>query len=95
MEIHEAYKQKMAANLKEWSAQIKLMEAKLESSAADVRVKRSEELHELHAKQQAAAEKLQELGRASGEAWDELRKTADKIWDDLMQGVTQAHAKFK
>ena len=36
MEIKDAYKQKMAAQLKEWSAQINLLEAKLENAGADV-----------------------------------------------------------
>ena len=38
MEIQEAYKQKMAAQLKEWSAEIKLIEAKLENAGADLKV---------------------------------------------------------
>lgn len=95
MEIQDAYKQKMAAQLKEWSAQIDLLEAKMENIGADMRVKRAEELHELRAKQRAASEKMQELGKASGEAWEQAKETADKIWDDLKAGVADAHAKFK
>lgn len=95
MTIQEAYRQKMAAQLKEWSAQINLFEAKLENAGADMKVKRAEELQELRAKQRAASEKMTELGQASGKAWEQLRKTADKIWDDLKTGVADAHAKFK
>jgi len=47
----------MAAHLKEWGAQIDLLEAKLENVGADMKVKRAEELHELRAKQRAASEK--------------------------------------
>ena len=47
MEIQNAYKQKMAAQLKEWSAQISLLEAKAENAGADMKVKRAEALHEL------------------------------------------------
>lgn len=95
MEIQNAYKQKMSAQLKEWSAQINLLEAKMENVGADMRVKRAEELHELRAKQHAASEKMKELGKASGEAWEQVKVTADKIWDDLKVGVTEAHSKFK
>lgn len=95
MEIKEAYKQKMAAQLKEWNAQINLLEAKILNVGADIRVKRAEELNELRAKQRAATEKMKELEKASGEAWEQVKKTADKIWDDLKKGVADAHSKFK
>lgn len=95
MEIENAYKQKMAAQLKEWSAQINLFEAKLENAGADVRIKRAEALHELRGKQLAASEKMKELGIASGEAWEQVRLTADKVWDDLKTGIAEAQAKFK
>jgi len=95
MEIQEAYRQKMAAQLKEWNAQINLFEAKLETTGADLKLKRAQELQELRAKQQTAIDKMHELGQASGEAWTQLRNTADKIWDDLKTGMAEAHAKFK
>jgi glycerol-3-phosphate cytidylyltransferase-like family protein len=95
MEIQDAYKQKMAAQLKEWSAQIDLLEAKVENAGADMKVKRTKQLHELRAKQRAASEKIKELGKASGAAWEQVKVTADKIWDDLKAGVTDAQSKFK
>jgi len=95
MELQEAYKQKMAAQLKEWNAQINLLEAKVENAGADLRVKRAEELQQLRAKLHAASEKMQELEKSSGEAWTEVKETADKIWEDLKAGVAAAHSKFK
>lgn len=95
MEIKDAYKQKMEAQLKEWDAQINLLEAKMENAGADIRVKRARQLDELRAKQRAASEKMKELGKASGAAWEQVKITADKIWDDLKAGVEDAHSKFK
>lgn len=95
MEIQEAYKQKMAAQLKEWSAQINLLEAKVENAGADMKIKRAKELNELRVKQRAASEKMKELEKASGKAWEQVKETADKIWEDLKSGVADAHAKFK
>jgi hypothetical protein len=95
MEIQDAYKQKMAAQLKEWGAQINLLEAKVENAGADMRIKRVEALHELRAKEQAAAEKMLELERSSGETWERVKETADKIWEDLKADVADAHSKFK
>lgn len=95
MEIQDAYKQKMEAQLKEWSAQIHLLEAKLENAGADMKVKRAEELHELRGKLHVASEKMKELETASGEAWVQVKETADKIWENLKRGVAEAHSKFK
>ena len=95
MEIQEAYKQKMAAQLKEWTAQIDLLEAKVENAGAGMAVKRAETLHVLRAKQRAAAEKMLELEKSSGEAWGKVKETADKIWEDLKAGIADAHSKFK
>jgi hypothetical protein len=95
MDSQDAYKQKMAAQLKEWSAQINLLEAKMENAGADMKVKGVEELRALRAKQNAASEKLKELGKSSGEAWEHVKKTADKVWEDLKTGLAEAHSKFK
>lgn len=95
MEIQEAYKQKMAAQLKEWTAQINLLEARVENAGADMAVKRAEALQALRAKQRVASEKMLELEKSSGEAWGQVKETADKIWEDLKNGVADAHSKFK
>ena len=95
MEINDAYKQKMAAQLKEWGAQIDLLEAKAANAGADIKVKQAQHLQELRAKQRAASEKMKELGKASGAAWEQVKTTADKIWDDLKAGVADAQSKFK
>ena len=95
MGIKDAYKQKMAAQLKEWSAQIDLLEAKLENAGAGMNIKRAELLNELRAKQRAASEKMKELEKASEEAWEHAKETADKIWDDLKAALADARSKFK
>lgn len=95
MEIEDAYRQKMSAQLKEWSAQIDLFEAKAENADADIKVRCAEELARLRTKQRTAHEKMQDLEKASGEAWQQIKETADTIWEDLKTGVAEAHAKFK
>jgi hypothetical protein len=95
MEIQEAYKQKRAAQLKEWGAQLNLLEAKAENVGADLKVKHAEVMLALRTKQRTASEKMKDLGTASAEAWDEVKVTADKVWDDLKVGMADAHAKFK
>lgn len=95
MQIQNAYQQKMEAQLKEWSAQINLLEAKVENAGADIKVMRAKQLGELRTKQRAASDKMKELENASGEAWEQVKKTADKVWDDLKTGLADAHNKFK
>jgi hypothetical protein len=95
MEVEQAYKLKRSAQLKEWMAQLDLMEAKAENAGADIKVRHAVELDELRGKQRTASWKMQELEKASGEAWEEIKETADKIWEDLKAGMAEAHAKFK
>jgi chromosome segregation ATPase len=95
MELQEAYKQKLAAQLKEWSAQLDLLEAKAANAGADVKVKQAQELQALRAKLHGASEKMQALEKASGEAWEQLKGTADQVWEDLKAGFAEVHAKFK
>lgn len=95
MELKDAYRQKLAAQLKEWGAQINLMEAKAEKIGADLKIKHLEAITELRAKQHLAAEKIKELEKNSGEAWEQVKITAEKIWADLKVGVAEAQAKFK
>lgn len=95
MELHKEYKEKMSAQLKEWSAQVILLEAKMDNFTADMKIMRAEEIQALRAKQHAVTDKMKELGKASGEAWDQVRVTADKMWDDLKTGLTDAQSKFK
>jgi hypothetical protein len=95
MDLQQAYKQKMAAQLKEWGAQIDLMEAKVENAGADMRIKRVEALNDLRAKQRAASAKMQELEKAGSGAWEQLKETADTMWEDLKRGVSDASSRFK
>jgi hypothetical protein len=95
MKVQEAYKQKLAAQLHEWSAQIDLWEAKAENAGADMKVQQAEALRELRAKQHDAIDKLHEIEKASGEAWGQVKIAADRIWEDLKVGVAEAHSKFK
>ncbi|MDD4977640.1 MAG: hypothetical protein ABL873_00120 [Gallionella sp.] len=95
MNIQTAYKEKKAAQLKEWSAQINLLEAKIDNMGASLKVESAKQMKSLRATEHAASEKMKELGKASGEAWDQVKVTADKVWDELKAGVADAHSKFK
>ncbi len=95
MEIQKAYRQKMAAQLAEWGAQIDLLEAKAVNTGADLEIKRTKELHELREKLLGASQKMNEIEKSTAEAWNDVKLTSDKIWDDIKQGVASVQAKFK
>lgn len=95
MEPQNTYQQKMAAQLKEWGNQIDLLETRMDSFAAEMKIMRIEEIQALRTKQHAAADKMKELGKASGDAWQQVKITADRMWDDLKTGISDAQSKFK
>jgi outer membrane murein-binding lipoprotein Lpp len=95
MDLHKEYKEKMSAQLKEWSAQVNLLEAKIDSFTADMKIMRAEDIQALRAKQHVASDKMKELGKATGEAWEQVRVTADRMWDDLKSGLADTQSKFK
>ncbi len=95
MEIQDAYKQKLAAQLKEWNAQINYLEAKAENAGADQKIRRAEIVHRLRTQHGEAVKKMQELEQAGGEAWEQAKATADKIWEDLKAGVADADSRLK
>jgi hypothetical protein len=94
METQGAYSQRMAAQLKEWNAQIELLEAKLVTATTDLETKRVVELNALRARHHAASEKLGDIGRSSGEAWEVVKVSADKILDELKNAMNDIHSKF-
>ena len=95
MEVQDAYRKKMTTQLREWSAQINLLEARLDNLGGDMRVKGAGELHELRARQRAAGEKMKELGNSTGEAWDEAKGSADKMWDDFKTSLSDTQSRLK
>jgi outer membrane murein-binding lipoprotein Lpp len=94
MKSKDEYIESLASELKEWSAQIDILSAKMEKSADMVKLKYIQDVNELHAKQQTASDKMKELAEANGEAWETAKETADKIWDDLRIGLVSAASKF-
>jgi len=94
MDTPSAYKQKMAAQLKEWDAQIHLLEAKIATLGVEMRLKGTEELEKLRVKRQLAADKMHELGEATGQVWEEAKAGADRMWADLKASIATLRDKF-
>lgn len=92
MNIYTADIEKMETQLKLWGAQVKLLEARIESANSSIKLELARELNELRRKQRLAAEKLTEMKIATNKSWEQVKGSADKLWDDLKTGIANAHA---
>jgi uncharacterized protein YfiM (DUF2279 family) len=95
MKSREEQIDKLAAQLKEWSANIDELESKARAAKADVKIGYENQIRQLKDKRDGAKQKLQELKGASAEAWDILKAGAETSWADLKKAVTAAKEKFK
>jgi uncharacterized coiled-coil DUF342 family protein len=95
MKSREEYIDKLAAQLKEWSAKIDELESKARAAKADAKTGYENQINQLKDQRDAAKQKLQELKGASTEAWDALKAGAETAWADLQNAVTSAKEKFK
>lgn len=78
MKTKDAFKLEMEAQLKEWSAQISLMEARMENPGSVMQGK-------------PAVESIETVDAVSVATWGEVKESADKIWDDLKAGFAATH----
>ena len=94
MKSREEYIDKLAAQLKEWSAKIDELETKARAAKAEAKTGYENQIRQLKEKRDAAAKRLQELRDASGEAWEALKVGAEAAWTDLRKSVAEAKEKF-
>jgi len=91
----EEYIDKLAAQLKEWSAKVDELESKANAAKADMKTEYEKQIKQMKDKRDTAMQKLQELKGASTEAWDTLRAGSEVAWTELKNAVTAAKDKFK
>ncbi len=88
------YEEKFEAQLKEWSAQIALLNAKADKAKAEVKVEYYKIIENLQGKQDTARTKLQELKTAGDDAWDDLKTGAENVWTDVKNAFNSAISRF-
>ena len=91
----EEYIDKLAAQLKEWSAKVDELESKAYSAKADMKTEYEKQIKQMKDKRDTAMQKLQELKGTSTEAWDTLKAGSEAAWADFKNAVTAAKEKFK
>ena len=95
MNTNTAYQHKMNEQLKEWNVLVRLLTEKLETAAADVKLKFVQEFSAIKASQHEAAKKIKELESATGDAWAIAKQTADKGLHNFGAGLEKAILDFK
>jgi hypothetical protein len=91
----EDYIDKLAAQLKVWSAEIDALKAKAGKETVEVKIAIHKEVKILNKKMQDVQKKLQEIRKKTGNAWERLAEGTNKAWNDLKEAVRQAGEKFK
>jgi hypothetical protein len=91
----KAYEEKFAAQLKEWSAEIALLDAKADKAKAEAKIEYYKTIETLQGKQDTAKMKLQELRAAGDDAWEDLKKGAENVWTEVKTAFRSAASEFK
>jgi predicted nucleic acid-binding Zn-ribbon protein len=91
----EEYIDKMANELKEWSARIDELESRVGTAKADVKMAYENRIRELKEKRETLSRKLQEIRESSGEAWEAMTAGLETAWKDFKGALSAAREKFK
>ena len=83
MGLKESYQEKLEAQLKEWSAKVKELQAKAEGAKADVKIEMQNHIKTLQEKQEVAQQKLKELKDAGADAWEKAKPGLESAMDGL------------
>jgi len=91
----KAYEEKCDGQLKEWDAQIALLNAKADKAKAEAKVEYYKTIESLQGKQDAAKMKLQELRTVGDNAWEDLKTGAEDVWADVKTAFNSAASRLK
>ena len=95
MDKRNAYEEKLAAQLDEWSAQLALLKARAARAGAEVGVDYCKVTDGLQSRYQEAGLKLQELIAASDEKWAEMKTATETAWTEVKAAFHGAASKLQ
>ena len=91
----KAYVEKFDVQLKEWSAEIALLNAKADKAKAEAKIEYYKTIEALQHRQDVARTKLQELRTAGDDAWEDLKTGAENVWAEVKTAFQSAASRFK
>ena len=95
MENKEAYRKKLEAQMREWSAKIDLLKARADQAEAEAKIEYRNRIEDLRKKRAVLQEKLNELKKASDAAWKDIKVGTERAATDLRDALQSAFSKFK
>jgi hypothetical protein len=95
MENKQAYREKLEAQMREWSAKIDLLKAKADQVEAEAKIEYRNRIEDLRQRKEALRVKLSELQNASDAAWKDIKAGTERAATDLKDALQSALAKFK
>jgi chromosome segregation ATPase len=95
MSARDEYIDKLAAQLKTWSAELDTMETQAKSAAASARSDIEIRIAELKGQRDLVAAELQRLRAATESAWHDLFEGAQAMTKALEQAFERARSRFR
>jgi hypothetical protein len=89
----EAYKQKMEAQIKEWSARLEVLKAKAEKATAEAKLEMHAQAEKLKALEVSAQEHLAKLQASAAGTWDTVKADVTEKWNQVSGAVEAIWAK--
>ncbi|HDP80866.1 MAG TPA: hypothetical protein ENN21_08495 [Spirochaetes bacterium] len=89
-ENKSAFLQKVESRLKEWDAELQILQAKVDRVGADARVKYLEKVQELKQKRGELQERARQIKDSAAESWESLTDGLESSWSQLKSGLKSA-----
>ncbi len=87
MSEHDAYREKLQAQLAQWDTRIEQVSARVEQLEENARGEARKQLHAFRAQRIEALARLQ--------SWDEVRQGVDKAWYELARSFDTLSSRYK
>lgn len=88
------YVEKKKKFLDDWSAEMKLLEAKAHKSKEDAKEDYKAHLAALHTKQKEGQKHLDSIKTAAEGSWENLKGDTEKVWSALTDSISQFRSHF-
>jgi chromosome segregation ATPase len=95
MKSREEYIDKMAQQLKDWSAKLDELQFKARTAGDNVRAGYEKRISDLKMRRDRVKAKLQELRETTGDTWDAVQKGVDAAWTEFKVSFSEIKEKLK
>jgi hypothetical protein len=92
MDKQKAYKEKVSAEISEYSAKLAALKAKLMSEAAGAKVASMEKIHEIEEKLSHVKEKLVDVGDVAEGSWGAIKDRLEVAREEVSASVKKLFA---